>query len=578
MSCSSEACWDQQFDVVVVGSGAAGMTASLCAHEQGLSTVVLESRDKYGGVSAVSAGGIWIPCNDDIAKLGGTDSYEEALTYVKYLTRGEVPLEHITAYLRNAPAMVRYLREKFGVQFRGIKLYPDYYPNRPGGKNGSRSMEPDQFDASLLGEEFDRQREPLKTTLLLGRVAVTQVEAHKIITRRCGWIWLVIKVIACYWLDIIWRRRTPRDRRLVLGQALVGSLRYAMLKKNIQLLLNTPMESLIEQGGRVTGVTATHNGRRVRIAARCGVVLACGGFESNQAMRERYLSLPTRKQWSAAPAINNGDGILEAQAVGATVSHMNLVWGAPTMKSPGAQRQTTLFVERNMPGCVAVNSKGVRFVNEAAVYPDFRDAMYADDSKGNGTVPCWLVFDSTFRKKYPVGILLPGYIKPDSKLPREWADFVYFKSNTLDVLAGKIGVNAKGLAETVAKMNRYAESGIDPEFGKGSTVIDRYYSDSDVKPNPCLGPIVKPPFYAVRLDAGEIGTKGGLVTDEKARVLRIDGSVIGGLYAAGNTANPVMGSAYPGPGATLGPAMTFAYIAALDIGKAARRESLAVEL
>jgi 3-oxosteroid 1-dehydrogenase len=254
---------------------------------------------------------------------------------------------------------------------------------------------------------------------------------------------------------------------------------------------------------------------------------------------------------------------------------MDLVWGSPTVNKPGAPQQVTLFVERGMPGCVAVNSKGRRFANEAAPYPDFRNAMYADHAKGNGCVPSWLIFDATFRYKYPMGIFLPGQIEPDSKLPKDWLDKTYFRADSLDALAQKIGVDAAGLKATVEKMNEYAKAGVDPEFNKGGNVFERYYSDPSVKPNSCLAPIVKPPFYAVQMYPGEIGTKGGLNVDERARVLREDGSVIPGLYATGNTSAALMGSTYPGAGSTLGPAMTFGYVAACDIAQSAGAKTAA---
>lgn len=562
--------FDQQYDVIVVGSGGGGLTAALCAQGHGLSAVVLEKSDKYGGTSAVSGGGIWIPCNDDIASTGGSDSYDEALTYLKTLIGNEVPQERLEAYLRNAPEMVRYLARSFGVEYHNVPKYPDYYPDRPGGKEGWRSMQPVAFDGAKLGAEFDNQRESFKGTLLMGRIAMDQIEAHTLFSRGPGWIWLTLKMLLKYWLDIGWRRKTHRDRRQVLGQGMVAALRYAMLQKNVPLQLNTGMDSLIVENGRVVGVSVTQNGRKLRYGARRGVILACGGFESNQQMREQYLAKPTTVEWTAAPPINHGDGIRAGQAAGAALRHMDLVWGSPTVNKPGAAQQVTLFVERGMPGCVAVNSKGRRFVNEAAAYPDFRNAMYADHAKGNGCVPCWLVFDATFRYKYPMGIFLPGQIEPDARLPKDWLDKVYFRADSLDALAAKIGVDAAGLQQTVEKMNGYAKAGVDPEFGKGNTAIDRYYSDPSVTPNRCLGPIVKPPFYAVPLYPGEIGTKGGLVTDAQARVLREDGSVIPGLYATGNTSAAVMGPTYPGAGSTLGPAMTFAYVAIKDIAASAQ--------
>ncbi|MGB0219478.1 MAG: FAD-dependent oxidoreductase [Sinimarinibacterium flocculans] len=560
--------WDAEYDVVVVGSGGGGMTAALVAHGHGLKSVVVEKSDKYGGTSAVSGGGIWIPCNDDIARTGGSDSYEEALTYLKHVTGGEVPQARIEAYLQNAPEMVRYLARTFDVKYANVPKYPDYYPKAPGGKEGWRSMQPAAFDAKQLGEEFDNQRESFKGTLLMGRIAMDQIEAHTLFSRGPGWIGLTLKMVFKYWLDIGWRLKTHRDRRQVLGQGMVSALRYAMMRNDVPLQLQTGLESLVEENGRVTGVVVSQNGRTLRYRARRGVVLACGGFESNPQMREQYLAKPTKVEWTAAPPINHGDGIRAGSALGARLRHMDLVWGSPTVSKPGAAQQITLFVERGMPGCVAVNKKGVRFVNEAAAYPDFRNAMYEDDAKGNGCIPAWLIFDATFRYKYPMGIFLPGQIEPDSKLPKDWLDKVYYRADSLETLSQKIGVDTQNLLRTVAKMNEYARTGVDTEFHKGETAIDTYYSDPSVKPNTCLGPIVKPPFYAVPMWPGEIGTKGGLDVDENARVLREDGSAIEGLYAIGNTSAAVMGPTYAGAGSTLGPAMTFGYVAARDMAQA----------
>lgn len=555
----------EEYDVVVVGSGAGGMTAALCAKVQGLSAVVIEKDKLFGGTSAVSGGGIWIPANEDMRRHGGSDSAEEAIEYLQNTVGQDTPLPKLEAYVRNAPLMVRFVAEKFGVRFRCVPRYPDYYLRAPGAKEGFRSMEPLEFDAARLGPEFDHQRPAIRSTLLLGRIAMNQVEAHTLFSRGPGWIWLTLRMVLKYWLDFAWRRKTDRDRRQCLGQAMTGALREAMLRHEVPLQLQTGLESLIEEDGRVVGLVVDRGGRRLRYRARRGVVLACGGFESNQAMREQYLPKPTSTSWTAAPPINHGDGIRAGQVVGAALGHMDKVWGAPTVYKPGAAEQVPLFVERGMPGCVAVNRRGLRFVNEAAAYPDFLKAMYADDAKGNGNVPCWLVFDATFRHKYPMGIFLPGQVEPDAKLPKDWLDRVYYRAATLSDLAGKIGVDAGALAKTVASINEYARSGVDPAFGKGSTYIDRYYSDPNVKPNSCLAPIAKAPFYAVRLDAGDIGTKGGLVTDEQARVLREDGRPIEGLYAIGNTSAAVMGGSYPGAGSTLGPAMTFGYLAALHM-------------
>lgn len=567
--------WDETYDVIVVGSGAGGMTAALCAKGEGLSSVVIEQAAVYGGTSAVSGGGIWIPCNDGMPATGISDSPEEALTYLKHLTGGDVPLPRLEAYVSQAPKMVRHLKNAFGVEFRPVAKYPDYFPNEAGGKPGARTMEPVPFDAAQLGDTFDTQREPYKSTLVLGRISMDQIQAHVLFSRAKGWIWLTMKLMWRYWSDLGWRRKTWRDRRQVLGQALVASLRTAMLRKQVPLQLETSLQGLIEDNGRITGVTVTRSGKTLRLRAHHGVIIASGGFEANQQMREQYLPQPTKKTWSAAPGINNGDGIRAGQSVGAGVGFMNMVWGTPTVELPGASVAAAMFVERSLPGCVMVNGLGKRFVNEAAPYTEVVHAINEDQARTGQAVPCWFIFDGRFRQSYPAGPMLPAGIQPDKKLPKAWWGKALFKADTMDGLASQIGVDAKALAQTIANMNRYAADGKDPEFGKGDDVFQRYYADPRITPNPCLAPIVKAPFYALAVTPGEIGTKGGLLTNEHARVLRDDGSEIEGLYAIGNCSAAVMGRTYAGPGATLGPAMTFGFIAARDIAAQAQKQPIA---
>ena len=563
--------WDKEYDVIVAGSGAGGMTAALCAKKEGLKAVVLEKTDRYGGTSAVSGGGIWIPCNDQMAGNGVPDSEAEALTYLKHLTQGEVPVARLEAYVRNAREMVQHMDRSFGVRFRSVAKYPDYFCDEPGGKPGARTMEPAEFDAAQLGDEFQRQREPYKGTLVLGRIAMDQVQAHTLFSRSPGWIWLTIKLLWNYWTDFAWRKKTWRDRRQVLGQGMVSALRHAMLKNEVPLLYELSIDSLIVEQGRVAGVVAVSNARpgvALRLRARRGVVLATGGFEASQSMREHYLPQPTQVAWTAAPGTNGGEGIRAGQKVGGALAFMNLTWGTPTTPIPHAPNASPSFVDRSLPGCVVVNKAGKRFVNEAAPYTEFVYAMIADQAKTGSSIPCWMIVDGRFRKSYPLGPILPSGIQPDEKLPYDWANKVYYKADTLEALAAKIGVDAAGLADSVRRIGEYAKTGVDLEFGKGKSAFDRYYADPKVKPNPCLAPLAQAPYYAVPLYPGEIGTKGGLVTDERARVLREDGSVIAGLYATGNCSAAVMGRTYAGPGATLGPAMTFAYLAARDIAAA----------
>jgi 3-oxosteroid 1-dehydrogenase len=567
-SLSGDIGWDHRFDVVVVGSGAGGMVSALCAQDLGQSVVVLEKADAYGGTTAISGGAVWVPCNHQIEAMGGTDDHEAALTYLKAATRGMVAEVRLRAYLDHAPEMVRYLEEKTRVRYRAMAGYSDYYPDLPGAKGGLRTMDPVPFDAAQLGDEFDHLRAPSPGTLIGGRVGMTAAEAHTILTKERGWALLIIRRFAAYWFDVRWRGRSRRDRRLTLGNALVGALRRSMMDRGIPLWRNTALDSIIADGRRVTGVTAIQQGRAIRIGANRAVILAAGGFEHNQAMREQYLPKPTSSEWTTTPPFNTGDAIRAGQQVGAQVTLMDMAWWAPTVFVPGRERRRALFIERALPGCVMVNRLGRRFVNEAAPYSDIVTAMYADNEKTGANLPAWLIFDAAFRRKYPCGPLVPGMVKPDGVLPKTWAGSVYFKADSLEGLAAQIGVDGAALAKTVQRMNSYAASGVDTEFSKGANEFDRYYGDVNVQPNQCLGPISKPPFYALRIDAGDIGTKGGLLTDEHACVLRDNGEPIPGLYATGNTSAAVMGPSYPGAGSTIGPAMTFGFIAARHLARA----------
>jgi 3-oxosteroid 1-dehydrogenase len=549
------------FDVVIVGSGAGGLLAACRAADRGLSVVVIEKTGLFGGTSAVSGGGIWVPCNHHIAGLGASDTREAARRYLDACTAGATPADKLDAYLDSAPEMLRYLEARTPVRYQALPKYADYFQKLPGAMPGYRALDPLPFDGGQLGDELARLRPPSPGTLIGGRVAVTSKEAHVLFSRAPGYLKLALGQFGRYWLDWGMRRRSRRDRRLTLGNALVGGLRRALLDRDVPLWLDTPMRELIEDEGRVTGVRVERAGRLATIVARRGVILAAGGFERSQPMRERYLPQPTRAQWSATPPANTGDAIAEGTRLGGALALMEHVWGAPTVGVAGEEKQRALFVERNLPGCVIVNGAGKRFVNEAAPYSEFVPAMYRDHARTGATVPAWMVFDARFRRKYPCGPIMPAQMMPDARIPAALRD-VLVRADTVDALAARIGVDAAGLCATLADMARYAASGIDEAFGKGDNLFDIYYGDPRVRPNPCLAPIDEAPFYAVRIDAGDIGTKGGLVTDALARVLRANGAPIDGLYAIGNTSASMMGASYPGAGSTLGPAMTFGFIAA----------------
>jgi 3-oxosteroid 1-dehydrogenase len=550
----------EEVDLIVVGSGAGGLLAAVRAADEGLRVLVVEKADVVGGTSATSGGGIWIPDNHDMARHGLRDSIELAFGYVKACARGLASDERVLAYVETAKQMARYLAA-IGVPYRCMPRYADYYPHIDGALPGGRTMDPADFDAARLGRDaLQCLRAANPGQLILGRIAIDTFEARTLIAREPGARWLALRLLLRYALDWPWRLRTRRDRRLTAGQALVGGLLAALRERRLPLWTQTPLQSLLVEDGRVSGVRVQREGRAATVRARKGVLLAAGGFERNQALRERYLPHPTQAAWTATPlGCNTGDAIEAGAQAGAALHLMAHCWGVPTIAVPGEDKHRGVFVERSMPGCLVVNAQGQRFVNESCPYPEFQQAMHADHAKSDGAIPAWIVFDAEFRRKYPMGPLLPGEAMPDSRLPPHWLGTLYWRDDTLAGLARRIGVDAEGLAAGVARMNEFARTGVDVDFGRGGNVYDRYYGDDGVRPNPNLAPIAKGPFYAMKLYPGDIGTKGGLLTDHDARVLDAAGQPIEGLYCIGNNAASVMGPSYPGAGATLGPAMTFAY-------------------
>ena len=556
-----------EWDVIVVGSGAGAMTSAAIAADRGLSVLVVEKSDKFGGTSAISGGGIWIPNNHYFAAKGGKDSYDKALQYIMTAGGGRADETKVRAYLDHAPAMIKYLEDKSRVRYAVAEKYPDYYQHVPGSLPGGRSLDPELFDTSVLGDELENLRRPSPSTLLMGKISWTARDAHIAMARESGWRFKILWMMLRYKLDFKWRRKSKFDRRAGLGNSLVCALRASLLDRKVPLWLNTDFRDFVLDNGRVTGIKVVSKGRELTLNARRGVIIGAGGFEQNQTLREKYLPQPTKTSWSATPPGNNTGAALEAgMAAGAATDLLEWAWWSPTIPVVGEEKPRGIFAERAFPGSIVVNGLGKRFCNEAQGYLEFGDAMYKDrEATGGKNVPAWCIFDAHFRFNYAMGPLMPGQIMPDSRLRKEWRNSVYWKADTLEELARQIDVDPAGLATTVKTVNEYARTGEDKDFGRGGNVFDRYYGDVNVKPNPCLAPIQKGPFYAMRMDAGDIGTKGGLLTDAHARVVRPDGSPIEGLYAIGNTSASVMGIAYPGAGATIGPAMTFGYIAANHI-------------
>ena len=564
---SSEQAWDYSFDVVVVGSGNGGQTAALCSYEMGTKDVlVIEKSDLYGGTSSISGGGVWIPGNRYAKAAGAEDSFDKAKTYLRQLiTEEEVPEYQLDAFLENGPKMVDFLHERTRVRYVTLQHYPDYYTNLDGSMEGHRSMEPETFDASELGDEWRRLRRTHPMMHLGGVVGITQVEAALLVGQQPGWWKSALKLFWDYLIDIPWRLKDRFHRRLATGCAGVARLRASMLDRDIPLWLNTPMTKLVDQEGRVTGVEVMREGKPLRIQARKAVILAAGGFEHNQALREKYLPKPTDHRWSAGTLDNTGDALLEGQRLGAKTHRLDEAWWCNTISVPGEDIPRLSVMERSYPGSIIVNPAGKRFSNESQNYMAFQQETFRLHSEDNPCHPTWQVFDANFRATYFVGPLYNSKFRPDWMIPKSYeAEGFYARAESIRELAEKISVDPDGLEDTVNKMNEYASTGVDPDFQRGEVAYDRYYGDPRVTPNPCLGPIDKPPYYAVKIDPGDFGTQGGLVVDENAQVLHEDGHAIEGLYAIGNCSAPTL-PCYPGPGATLGPAMTFAYQAAKSI-------------
>lgn len=551
---------EHEYDVIVVGSGAGGMLTAIRAADEGLSVLMIEKTDLVGGTSATSGGGIWIPDNHDMRRAGLSDSIDAAYRYVKACAKGLASDDRVLAYVETARHMAAYL-QRIGVRYRSMPLYSDYYPDMAGALPGGRTMDPVDFNAARLGVEGLNALRPTNPgQLIMGRMTINAFEARSILARERKAKLLIAWIMLRYAIDYPWRRKSARDRRLTGGQALLGGLFTALRARKVTVWCNAPLQSLVRDGARVSGVVVVREGEACTVAARKGVVLAAGGFERNQAMREAWLPRPTEAAWTATPPdCNTGDAIRAGAEAGGQLHLMAHTWGVPTMQVPKEDRFRGVFVERSLPGCMVVNALGKRFVNESCPYPEFQQAIYADHARTGAAVPAWVVFDAEFRRKYPIGPLAPGEAVPDTRLRKSWRNVVYWKDETLEGLAAQIGVDPQGLVESAARMTDYARTGEDPEFGRGGNVFDRYYGDVNVRPNPNLAPIARGPFYALKLYPGEIGTKGGLLTDLDARVLDTEGAVIEGLYCIGNNSASVMGPAYPGAGSTLGPAMTFGF-------------------
>ncbi|WP_241472827.1 3-oxosteroid 1-dehydrogenase [Mycolicibacterium neoaurum] len=555
------------FDVVVVGSGAAGMVAALTAAHQGLSTVVVEKAPHYGGSTARSGGGVWIPNNEVLQRDGVKDTAAEARKYLHAIIGDVVPAEKIDTYLDRSPEMLSFVLKNSPLKLCWVPGYSDYYPETPGGKATGRSVEPKPFNAKKLGPD-EKGLEPPYGKVPLNMVVLQQdyVRLNQLKRHPRG-VLRSIKV----GVRSVWANATGKNL-VGMGRALIAPLRIGLQKAGVPVLLNTALTDLYIEDGVVRGIYvreagAPESAEPKLIRARRGVILGSGGFEHNQEMRTKYQRQPITTEWTVGAVANTGDGILAAEKLGAALELMEDAWWGPTVPLEGAP--WFALSERNSPGSIIVNMNGKRFMNESMPYVEACHHMYGGQyGQGAGpgeNVPAWMIFDQQYRDRYIFAGLQPG-----QRIPKKWMESgVIVKADSLAELAEKTGVASDALKATIERFNGFARSGVDEDFHRGESAYDRYYGDPTNKPNPNLGEIKHGPFYAAKMVPGDLGTKGGIRTDVHGRALRDDNSVIEGLYAAGNVSSPVMGHTYPGPGGTIGPAMTFGYLAALHLaGKA----------
>lgn len=557
--------WDASYDVVVVGSGAAGLTAGLTAKLQGMKSLVIEKTDRYGGASAISGGALWIPNNHIIKGAGVPDTHELARQYLDSTIGDRVPEELKETYITRGPEMLRFLYNKTKhMRFQYAKGYSDYYPEKPGGLSQGRSIEPLIFDLTKMGSLANSMR---RATLSTKGFTMNSYEFHKVnmITRTLKGKTTALKLGAR-----LVKSKVTKSAPVALGEALIARLRLSLAEANGELWLSTAFKDFIMGKGRVIGIIVERDGQELKIEAKKGVVLSSGGFSHNQTLREKYLPSPTNAAWTSSPEGQTGDILEPGVKIGATLDLMDKVWGAPSVIDPQGH-PFFLVADRGVPNMIVVDSAGQRFVNEAAPYHEFVDTMYKHQEVTQQAVPSWILIDASAKSRYIFTGLFPG-----QAFPKSWFEHGVAKSaETIEELAKQMEVPAENLVATVNRFNDFARNGHDDDFYRGDSAYDNYYGDPTL-PNPNLAEIKKAPFYALRLYPGDIGTKGGLVVDEYARVIKENGEPIEGLYASGNCSASIMGETYPGPGATIGPGMTLSFVATAHMANAVTKDEVSL--
>jgi succinate dehydrogenase/fumarate reductase flavoprotein subunit len=551
-------------DVLVIGSGAGGFATALTAKHSGLNVIITEKEALFGGTTSYSAGVIWIPANSKALRSGIADSREFALEYLRQEAGNRLNETQALAYLTNAPKMLDFFEANTHARFDLLPTMPDYHPRLLGGLGGGRSLRPQVYDGRRLGSWFRKLRPPLRSMTIFGGMMVGSGDVPHLynVTRSPRSTLHAAKMFARYVID---RLNYSRGTRLTNGNALIARLAKSALEKNIPIWLLSPAEELLVEDGAVRGAIIQREGKSIKVLAKRGVVLACGGFPANDEMRKVFDSRIRNAKYyhSLPPSTNNGDGIRLARTVGGVVDdnvHHHVAW-TPVSVVPqrdGSKVGFPHFNDRAKPGFIVVDKRGRRFANETISYHDFAPAMI-EACKGDETIEAFIIGDHTSIRRYGLGAVPP---MPLSLEPHVRSGYLK-RGATLDELARALGISPEGLKNTVAAYNPGARNGEDAAFGRGSDSFERVHGGAHNRgSHPNIAPIDRGPFYGLRIVPGDIGTFAGLKTDENARVLTREGEVVTNLYAVGNDMANVMRGTYPGAGITIGPAMTFGYVAA----------------
>ncbi|MUL65598.1 3-ketosteroid-delta-1-dehydrogenase [Mycobacterium sp. CBMA 234] len=547
---------DTTVDLLVIGSGT-GLAAALSGHESGLGVLVVEKSTDVGGSTARSGGALWLPTTPLLTDKGTADTAERAATYLDAVVAGTAPTARSTGFLKHVNATVDMLGRTTPMRLFWAREYSDYHPELPGGRATGRTCECRPLNAGVLGKYRNRLRGGVMEVKVPMPTTGADYKWMNLMTRvpRKG-----LPLIAKRLAQGIGGKLLGREY-IAGGQALAAGLFAGALQAGIPIWTETSLVRLTGDADRVTGAVLSHGGREVTVTARRGVVLAAGGFDHDMAMRHKYQSDSLGDHESLGADSNTGEAIRAATEVGAAISLMDQAWWFPAVASANGRPPAVLLAERSLPGSLIVDQDGKRFANESTDYMSFGQRVLELERAGTPVESMWIVFDQKYRNSY---VFAAGSF-PRMPLPKSWYKAgIAAKATNFSDLAAQMGVPATDFEQTMTRFNESAVAGIDPDFDRGQSAYDRYYGDPTVTPNPNLRPLVKGPFYAVKMTLSDLGTCGGVVADDRGRVHREDGGVVEGLYALGNTAANAFGAVYPGAGATIAQGLVYGYIAGRD--------------